>query len=320
MPELRLNQRAARVADDLALRADALGAVVSLVGKARVIDAGVRVAGSVEAGLLVARACMADLGSARVMPGTLVGMPLPCIAVDIAQPVAACMASQYAGWRISVGTYFAMGSGPMRAAYGKEDLFGAIGLRETARTAVGVLETSRVPDAAVIAYIAGKCGVEPSNLTLIAARTASLAGGTQVAARSVETALHKLHELGFDLGRIVGGLGWAPLPPVAGDDLAAIGRTNDAVLYGARVVLHLTGDDASLIEVGAKLPASASPDHGEPFARIFKRAGHDFYKIDPLLFSPAQVSLQNLQTGRTFTFGNIDEKVLAESFFGSGSD
>ena len=39
------------------------------------------------------------------------------------EPVAACMASQYAGWQVAVGKFFAMGSGPMRAAWGREKLF-----------------------------------------------------------------------------------------------------------------------------------------------------------------------------------------------------
>ena len=88
-----------------------------------------------------------------------------------------------------------------------------------------------------MAKIAAACQVEPSSVTLLVAPTASLAGGVQVVARSVETAMHKLAELKFDLARIVSAHGSAPLPPVAGDDLAAIGRTNDAILYGARVVL-----------------------------------------------------------------------------------
>ncbi len=53
------------------------------------------------------------------------------------------MASQYAGWQISVGKYFAMGSGPMRAAYGKEEIFDHIPGRERPAAAVGVFEHAR---------------------------------------------------------------------------------------------------------------------------------------------------------------------------------
>ena len=122
-------------------------------------------------------------------------------------------------------------------------------------------------------------------------------------ARSVETALHKLAELKFDLGRIQSAQGSAPLPPVARDDVSAIGRTNDAVLYGGRVVLYVTGDDASLEQIGPKVPSSSSRDFGEPFAAIFARYNHDFYAVDPLLFSPAEVVFQNLDTGRSHAFG-----------------
>jgi methenyltetrahydromethanopterin cyclohydrolase len=137
-----------------------------------------------------------------------------------------------------------------------------------------------------------------------------------VVARSVETALHKLSELEFDLGRIVSAYGTAPQPPVARDDLAAIGRTNDAMLYGARVVLYVTGDDPSLEEIGPRVPSSASRDYGEPFSAVFARYNHDFYAVDPLLFSPAEIVFQNVETGRVHAFGKVDDEVMARSFWG----
>ena len=128
--------------------------------------------------------------------------------------------------------------------------------------------------------------VGPSQVTLLVAPTASLAGGLQIVARSVETALHKLAELEFDLTRLISAHGTAPLPPVAANDLAAIGRTNDAILYGARVVLAVTGDDASLAAIGPQVPSSASRDYGEPFASIFARYNSDFYAVDPNCSAP----------------------------------
>ena len=226
------------------------------------------------------------------------------------------MASQYAGWQISAGNYFAMGSGPMRAAAAKEPLFSEIGFVEKPACAVGVLESAQLPNEAVAQTIAESCGVGADHLTLLVAPTSSIAGGIQVVARSVETAMHKLHELKFDLNHIVGGFGVAPLPPVARDDIAAIGRTNDAVLYGAEVTLMVKGDDTVIEMTGRQLPSCASKDYGEPFAVLFERYNHDFYKIDPMLFSPASVCLQNVQTGRTHRFGATNHNVLSRSFFG----
>ncbi len=108
----------------------------------------------------------------------------------------------------------------------------------------------------------------------------------------------------------------APLPPVARDDLAAIGRTNDAILYGARVVLFVSGDDDSLDAVGPKVPAVASHDYGDPFSTIFARYNHDFYAVDPHLFSPAEVVFQNLDTGRVHAFGQLAPEILVRSFVG----
>jgi methenyltetrahydromethanopterin cyclohydrolase len=231
-------------------------------------------------------------------------------------PVAACMASQYAGWQVAVGKYFAMGSGPMRAAYGKEELFDHVGGREAPPVAVGVLETRKPPPDEAIEYLCQKLNLPAGRLTLLAAPAASLAGNLQVVARSLETALHKLHELKFDLAQVVCGCGTAPLPPVAKDEMQAIGRTNDAILYGGRVVIGVRADDEQLAALGPKVPSSASADHGAPFAEIFARYGHDFYKIDGMLFSPAQVVFHNLASGRSHAFGRTEAEVLRRSFYG----
>lgn len=316
MDALKLNERAVTVAGVMMDQAVELGVEVREVGGATVIDAGVLTAGSLGAGVMMSRIAMADLAQVSWSTMQVGEVALPCVQVEVRQPTAACMASQYAGWQVNVDKFFAMASGPMRAVYGKEAIFDHIGHRETnSSVAVGVLETSKLPTVAVVEYIAQRCQVSPQKLTLVVARTASLAGGVQVVSRSVETAMHKLHTLGFDLSRVVAGFGEAPLPPVAKDDLAAIGRTNDAVLYGARVTLMVKGDDSSLEKVCAQLPACASKDHGRPFGEIFASYHHDFYKIDPLLFSPAVVCLQNVDTGRTFFAGKLGHEVLMRSFF-----
>ena len=72
----------------------------------------------------------------------------------------------------------------------------------------------------------------------------------------------------------------------------------------------MRADDEMLAEVGPKVPSSASPDHGAPFAEIFKRDNGDFYKIDPLLFSPAEVEFRNLKTGKCHRFGRTEPDLL----------
>ncbi|QEG34943.1 Methenyltetrahydromethanopterin cyclohydrolase [Bythopirellula goksoeyrii] len=315
LSEIQLNDRAGVLCQEIPPRAETLQiAVKTLDSGTTLIDMGIEVPGSKEAAIYLARVCLADLGEVTLdMPKD---KAWPTVGVSTQKPVAACLASQYAGWEIKGDKFFAMGSGPMRAAAGREALFDEIGYREDASEAVGVLETAKFPPERVCLEIAEKCDVVPEQLTLLVAPTSSICGTLQIVARSVETALHKLHELKFDLSRIETGSGTAPLPPLVKDDFAAIGRTNDAILYGGQVTLEVHGDDESLAEIGPRAPSSASPDYGRPFAEVLAEYGNDFYKVDPLLFSPAVIEFVNLDTGSCFRFGEVNEEVLERSFSG----
>jgi methenyltetrahydromethanopterin cyclohydrolase len=307
---MTLNESAMIAADVLAAHAGPWRCAVSAVAGARVIDCGGAVPGGLQAGLQMARVCTAGLADVSLQPGT----DGPVVQVSSDDPVRACLAAQYAGWQVKVGNFFAMGSGPMRAASGREALFDHIPGREQPPCAVGVLETRKHPTEDVVASIVQKLPTSAEKLTLLVAPASSIAGTLQVVARSLETALHKLHELKFDLSQVVSGYGVAPLPPVAADEGKAIGWTNDAILYGGRVVLWVRADDELLDQVGPKVPSSASPDYGAPFAEIFKRYAGDFYKIDPMLFSPAAVEFRNLKTGRAHAFGRLEPDLLRRSF------
>jgi methenyltetrahydromethanopterin cyclohydrolase len=314
-----LNERALRLTDFMASTAVALRInALTTVGGARILDCGVKSIGGIQAGLALARVCLAGQAEVSLLSGDIAGVACPLVQVLSDSPVLACMASQYAGWQIAVGKFFAMGSGPMRALYGKEELYDHIPGREQAPVAVGCLESRKLPDDAVIEYLATTLSLPQNKINLLVAPAASLAGTLQVVARSLETALHKLHELKFDLNQVISGLGTAPLPPVAKDELGAIGRTNDAILYGGRVTLWVQCEDDQIAEIGPKVPASASPDYGTTFASIFQRYNNDFYKIDPMLFSPGEVVFQNLKSGRSFAFGRTKMDVLYQSFFADG--
>jgi methenyltetrahydromethanopterin cyclohydrolase len=310
-----LNQTAGDVVEEILARREEFAVEPYDIEGALVVDMGIKATGTLGAGVYLARACLADLALVNLTPVVVDGCTLPGISVEVRQPKLACMASQYAGWQITVGKFFGMGSGPMRAIYAKEKLFEHLEYSEEPQTSVGIIETGKIPDESVVRYICEKLDIDPEELTLLCARTASLAGGTQIAARTVETAMHKLHELKFDLNKVVSGYGVAPIPPVAKDDMAAIGRTNDAVLYGGRVTLYVNGPDDAIANIIDKLPATSSKDYGRPFAEVFKEYNYDFYKVDPMLFSPGAVVIQNIQTGRTFRAGKVNDEVLAKSFF-----
>ena len=309
----QLNQRANHLAAFAASRIETLRIKSHEFEEVNLLDFGVKAEGGLEAGLLLARLCLSGMADVSVVSHDSGLPPVPQVFVRTDHPVAACLMSQYAGWKIATDDYFAMGSGPMRALVRKEDLFHHLPETEDGRVAVGVLESGSLPSEAAIAMIR-KSLPESCRLTLAVAPTASQAGNMQVVARSVETALHKLHELHFPLEAIVSGSGVAPLPPVAKDDLHGIGRTNDSILYGATVNLWVRCDDDQITSIGPKVPSNASSAHGQTFLSLFKAANHDFYAMDAALFSPAVVVFHNLKTGRTFSFGQRMPEILAESF------
>jgi methenyltetrahydromethanopterin cyclohydrolase len=319
---ISLNERAHAVFHKLSAAAEPLQVTVSeLENGAMVLDAGVETGGSLEAGRLFSEVCMGGLADVQLRQLQLDDLTLPGVEVSVPQPVLACMASQYAGWAVNVPAtdaskkYFAMGSGPARALHRSEPIFADIDYRDPATLAVLTLESNRLPSPEVAAWVAGKCGVSPDRLFLLVAPTASLVGSVQIAARIVETGLHKMHEVGFDIATVRSGFGSCPLAPVAADDLTAIGRTNDAVLYGGRAWYTVRAEDAAIESVIERLPSVASSDYGVPFGELFRRHGGDFYKIDPLLFSPAEVTITNAVSGRTFHAGGVNTAVIQASLF-----
>ena len=319
MTPLQINELAEEIADSMEEHADLLRVQVhKLANGARVIDAGVEAQGGYDAGLAISEICMGGLGSIAYSPVQIGEAAWPGLTVWTDHPAISCMASQYAGWAISVGKYFAMGSGPLRAvARVEKELYEKLGYEEEAEHGVLVLEGRTLPTEEVAEWVAKKARLSPSQITFVIAPTASIAGGVQISARIIETGLHKMETLGFDVRRVISAIGTAPLPPVAKNDLRAIGRTNDCILYGGQARYTIRAGDTELAELAARIPASASRDYGTPFYDIFQRYEGDFYKIDPLLFSPAEVWLTSAETGRTFHAGALNSAVLGASCYPS---
>jgi methenyltetrahydromethanopterin cyclohydrolase len=319
---ISVNERATAIVQQMINDCEALGIRVKrLKNDADVIDAGVEAPGSMEAGRLFACACMGGLGqisfNQQICDFENPDFWLPAVAVAVNYPHIACMASQYAGWAVKHDRYFAIGSGPARALYANEEIYKKLDYQDQARTAVLMLEGRELPGEEVAAFVADKCKVRPGQLSLLIAPTASLVGSVQVAARSAETGLHKMTELGFDVRQVAAAYGICPLAPVAADDLHAIGRTNDAILYGAQVFLSVRAEDDQIADLIEKIPSAASRDYGTLFYDLFQRYNGDFYQIDRLLFSPAQVEIHNLKSGRAFRAGHLNPSLLRKSFFES---
>jgi methenyltetrahydromethanopterin cyclohydrolase len=314
-----LNERAGRLADEMVADAEALriGVATGALGET-VIDCGAHHPGGIEAGLRLAAICMGGLGTATVAASEATPRWPWHVAVRSSMPATAFLGSQYAGWALkhegAGRNFFALGSGPARALARREPLFDELAHRETADRGVLTLESDTPPPPPVVEKVARDCGIAPERLTILFAPTRSLAGSLQVVARVVEVALHKLHALHFPLDRILDAMGSAPLSPPHPDFTTAMGRTNDAIIFGGSVQLFVTGPADEARQLAENLPSGNSRDYGAPFAEIFKRFNGDFYAIDPMLFSPARVAVTALDTGETFHAGVIANDLLDASF------
>jgi methenyltetrahydromethanopterin cyclohydrolase len=317
--KISVNSRAGVLVDRLLADADRFRVVATKGSRGEtLIDAGAKTLGGLDAGILLAEICLGGLGRVTLTPFSATPKWPFHLTVRSSNPVIACLGSQYAGWALSHGegknAFFALGSGPGRALAQKEPLFQDLDYGDKADRATLVLEGDKPPPVEVVDKVAKDCGVAPERLAFIYAPTRSLAGGVQVVARVLEVALHKAHELKFPLARIIDGVATAPLSPPHPDFVTAMGRTNDAIIYGGLVHLFVTGPAAEARELAKSLPSVTSRDYGRPFAEIFKSFKGDFYKIDPSLFSPAEALVTSVESGETFHAGQISQDLLDASF------
>lgn len=279
-----------------------------------IVDAGIKHPGGLEAGRLIAEICMGGLGHVSLQTSNTFPRWPWMLSVHSNNPILSCLGSQYAGWSLAHEKFFSLGSGPGRALAGREELYKELGYKDAADAACLVLESDKAPPMEVIEKVARDTGVKAEHLTFILTPTRSLAGTVQIVARVLEVAMHKIHTLHFPLDHVVDGMASAPVPPPSPDFLTGMGRTNDAILFGGHAHLFVKGSDEAAAKLAKELPSSASRDYGRPFAEVFKAVNMDFYKIDPMLFSPAAVTVTAIESGNSFVGGKLDAALLDQSF------
>ena len=313
---LSVNQAAWQLVKKLCDKASEYGVSVKETKSGTIlIDAGIEAKSGFLAGKIITEICLGGYGKAKITHMHLDDLKLPSIFVYTDHPAIATLGSQFAGWQIKVGEYNAIGSGPIRALIRKpQEIYEKIGYEDKADVAVLVLETSKEPPKTAVQYIWKQCKVAPENLAIVLVSTTSIAGSVQVSGRIVETGMHKLLKLGFDPKLITHAWGHAPIAPLHPKFAQAMGRTNDAILYAGVAYYTINcEDDEKLKELLEKAPSSASKSYGQPFFEIFKNAGYNFYKIDPNLFAPAVLIVNNAKTGKVFKAGKINVEVFRRS-------
>jgi|TARA_B110000091_G_scaffold56846_1_gene62421 methenyltetrahydromethanopterin cyclohydrolase len=314
-----VNKASQSLVDQLVADAKALQLEINTLSNGtRIVDAGVNCTGGLEAGRLIGEICMGGLGTVTL--GTNSGFENWPWSVNVhaKTPVLSCLGSQYAGWSLShkseEGKFFALGSGPGRALAAKEEVLKEFAYKDSAKSTCIVLEVDSYPPVEIADKVAKDCGINADKLTFILTPTSSLAGVMQIAIRVLEVAMHKAHTLNFPMGKIIDGYGVTPVAPPGGDFMTGMGRTNDAILYGGMVQLFVDCNDEEAEDLANKMPSNTSSDYGRPFGEIFKTYEYDFFKIDPMLFSPAKIIITNVKTGKNYTAGELNEAMLKTSF------
>jgi methenyltetrahydromethanopterin cyclohydrolase len=314
---LSVNRLGWKVLEKLCENADFYGVKVQKTDSGTtIVDAGVKAKGGLQAGRIITEICMGGCGKARITSRKYGQFELLSVFVHTDHPAIATLGSQYAGWQISEEGYFAIGSGPARAlALKPEEIYREIGYRDDFNKAIVVLETEKFPPATLLKRLVSDCKIPHENLVVILTPTTSVAGAVQVSGRIVETGIHKLRKLGLNPNTILYAWGCAPIPPIHPKFADAMARANDAILYGGTAYYIVEyEDEEELQKIVKDAPSNASKDYGKPFIETFKETNYDFYKIDPNLFAPAVLIINNIKTGRVFKAGKINVETLAKSF------
>ena len=273
---------------------------------------------------------MGGLGTVEFSSYNLDGHYIPSVNVYTSEPIISCIASQLAGWNVKLKKevekegqmkkkviFQSLGSGPARAKSKVEKIFEEFDYTDDSNCAVIVFETSKLPNEEVMGIVATKCRVDPNNTYAVCAPTACLTGSIQVAARIVETGIHKLHEIKFPIDIINDGFGTTTIAPIAKDDLGAMGRTNDSISAAGLTYYTINVEkdkEEELFELLKKAPANTSQSYGKPFLETFKAADYNFYDIDPGLFAPAKYTITNIKTGKSLTVGKVNHELLKQSY------
>lgn len=279
---------------------------------ARVIDAGVNVRGGFSAGLRVIELSTACLSTATINLLELDGEPWPHVEIQTDQPYWGCFVCQSGNRALSIDEPKTIPSGPACILADHDHIGGELGITDDSDCAVMILEVGVLPDDSACKALAERCGVIPSRLGIVIVPTASLAGIVQITGRTVEVAMHKLDNLGVDIRKISSGIGRCPILSPVSADPEAISRVNDVMVCGSQVWLASSGLDREVFTaLIPKVPASAHPYYGKPFAEIYAEAER-FFEVDKSYYSPAEISIIDLENGLKGHAGKRDEIRLIE--------
>lgn len=289
--------------------------VADLENGATVVDTGLKVPGGFEAGRLSTKICLGGHGEVSLTRMNYEDITFPAVSVRTDFPLLTLMCQASGGYReamegwinFEAGSYRAIASGPARALqHTPEELFEKIGCKDSSDICVGVLQSDQYPDEKVAEKLSKRCCVDPKDLYLILTPLSSLAGLIQITGRTVEDSMVKVHTIGYDPNKVKYATGIAPLPPLGSSEI----HPDDMLSYGSLAHLYIKPDgDDDLSEITKRLPSQTSTDYGKHFSELIEE--HDGLRgIDTELFAPAEIYVNDMESGKMYKSGKIDGSFL----------
>ena len=281
-------------------------------GTKSIIDCGINVSGSYDAGLRFVETSMGGLGIARINTEKLGDIPVAFINVTTDHPALSCLISQKADWQINLENYTAIASGPAKSLSLKS-VYKKIQYEDDFEVGVIILESDKLPDEKVMQFIKDECSAnfEIEDIVALVTPAGSIVGTVQTSGRVIETAVSKLYRLGFDTTKIVCATGNAPVAPVFKDNLKAKGCAYDSIIYYGSVILNTHGFDENIFK---KLPSCEAKKYGTSFYDILKEVKGDISKVDHDILAPAKIVVNDLDNGTCYHFGQYNPDILLKSY------
>lgn len=279
-----------------------------------IIDAGINVSGSDKLGQIIAEISLGGLGAVRPIIMHIEDITVQGVVVSTNEPMIATLCSQYPNWYVNVNDFFAIGSGPAQALSAREKISQEIGYRDLSQRGIIILETDQMPSEEVSDSISKKCGISPSGLYVAIAPFTSIAGSILRSARIIGTGMYKMWKLGFDLSKVRTAHGTAPVAPIAKDNMHAIAMTHDCILYGGRTYYFIRpNENDDLSSLAREISSSSSDQYGKTSYGLLQSINFDLCMISSLLFSPAEVTLNDVLTRETHKAGSLNPDMLRKS-------
>lgn len=321
---ISVNEKSVKLAEMMVQDPEAYKINVHRIKGAYVLDCGIDADGGWEAAKLVTEILFGGLNKITIetFPEKIDDVYYNAVHVHSDHVVLQQAACNISGWELRPGKYAPVLAGPGRTLARKSGdwLEKYSNYADKYHKAVLTVEKGTMVSEEEVQDLIDAVGIEAENLYIIVAASGSTVCSVEVSARILEQTLHRLLEEGFNLDHIIEAHGICVVPPVVKNDLIAMGRLNDVLLYGGQSTFTVDCEDNEIEAVIDKLTTDKCPESGRMFQDIYKEHGCDFYKVPSELYSPAKVLIINQRTGRVFKAGSFNLEVLAKSFNSSIND